>query len=194
MGAFGIFGARYFWHTSFNTRGVPLEHCRGGSGSSPHPGLDQQKAPPEETGLEGWQSCEESFSGLNLTWGFPSQGDTEGRFRQRAKLCSRKTTLYAKQNKAGILGKTLMDMEAVSGSPILWFDCGPSFRPDLRGARAVARSGCQGRPVFGPPLQRRIASLTVVSTTARLIASGPPPSKSENGVPSNGALLLTKNH
>jgi len=67
-GAFGIFGARYFWHTSFNTRGGPLGHGRGGTGSSPHSGLDQQKAPPEETGLEGWMSCEESFSGLNLNW------------------------------------------------------------------------------------------------------------------------------
>src|ERR1700681_4889792 len=30
----------------------------------------------------------------------------------------------------------------------------PSFRPDLRTISAVARSGGQGWPVFGPPLQR----------------------------------------
>src|ERR1700681_1884039 len=49
----------------------------------------------------------------------------------------------------------------------------PSFRPDLRTISAVARSGGQGWPVFGPPLQRRAASLTAVSTTAGSIASGP---------------------
>src|SRR5712672_2774807 len=49
----------------------------------------------------------------------------------------------------------------------------PSFRPDLHTARAVARSGGQGWPVFGPPRQRRAASLTAVSTTAGLSASGP---------------------
>jgi hypothetical protein len=37
-----------------NTRGVPLGHC--GTGSYPHSGLDQQKAPPGETGLDGWRS------------------------------------------------------------------------------------------------------------------------------------------
>jgi hypothetical protein len=56
---------------------------------------------------------------------------------------------------------------------ILLFDRGPSFRPDLRQARAVARSGGQGWPVFGPPLQRRAASLTAASTTACSGASGP---------------------
>ena len=48
----------------------------------------------------------------------------------------------------------------------------PSFRPDLRAVSAVARSGGQGWPVFGPPLQRRAASLTAASTTACSIASG----------------------
>src|SRR5271165_6172343 len=48
----------------------------------------------------------------------------------------------------------------------------PSFRPDLHTARAVAHSGGQGWPVFGPPRQRRAASLTVASTAARLVASG----------------------
>ena len=47
----------------------------------------------------------------------------------------------------------------------------PSFRPDLHTARAVAHSGGQGWPVFGPPRQRRAASLTVASTAARLVAS-----------------------
>jgi hypothetical protein len=42
----------------------------------------------------------------------------------------------------------------------------PSFHPDLRAARAVERSGGQGWPVFGPPRQRRAASLTAASTTA----------------------------
>ena len=48
----------------------------------------------------------------------------------------------------------------------------PSFRPDLRARHAGARSGGQGWPVFGPPRQRREASLTVASTTAASIASG----------------------
>src|SRR5277367_5140818 len=39
-------------------------------------------------------------------------------------------------------------------------------------SRAVAHSGGQGWPVFGPPRQRRAASLTVASTAARLVASG----------------------
>jgi hypothetical protein len=59
------------------------------------------------------------------------------------------------------------------GSPILLFDRCPSFRPDLRAASAVARSGCQGWPVFGPPRQRRAASLTAASTAACSIVSGP---------------------
>jgi hypothetical protein len=51
----------------------------------------------------------------------------------------------------------------------------PSFRPDLRTASAVARSGGQGWPVFGPPRQRRVASLTAASTAARSVASGTDP-------------------
>jgi len=35
----------------------------------------------------------------------------------------------------------------------------PSFRPDLHARYADARSGGQGWPAFGPPLQRREASL-----------------------------------
>ena len=42
----------------------------------------------------------------------------------------------------------------------------PSFRPDLHARYADARSGGQGWPAFGPPLQRRAASLTAASTTA----------------------------
>ena len=42
----------------------------------------------------------------------------------------------------------------------------PSFRPDLHARFAGARSGGQGWPVFGPPRQRREASLTAASTTA----------------------------
>src|SRR5215471_8412761 len=42
----------------------------------------------------------------------------------------------------------------------------PSFRPDLHARYADARSGGQGWPAFGPPLQRREASLTAASTTA----------------------------
>src|SRR3974390_3592457 len=56
----------------------------------------------------------------------------------------------------------------------------PSFRPDLRAVRAVERSGGQGWPVFGPPRQRRAASLTAASTTASSTASGlrsPDPTK-----------------
>ena len=48
----------------------------------------------------------------------------------------------------------------------------PSFRPDLRAPHAGARSGGQGWPVFGPPRQRRAASLTAASTTACSPASG----------------------
>ncbi len=51
----------------------------------------------------------------------------------------------------------------------------PSFRPDLRAVSAVARSGGQGWLVFGPPLQRRAASLTAASTTACSVASGARP-------------------
>ena len=74
----------------------------------------------------------------------------------------------------------------------------PSFHPDLREASAVARSGCQGWPAFGPPRQRRAASLTAVSTAARSVASGnrsaPAPnrtSKSECEAPSKSVLTLT---
>jgi len=42
----------------------------------------------------------------------------------------------------------------------------PSFRPDLHARQAGAHSGGQGWPGFGPPLQRREASLTAASTTA----------------------------
>ena len=63
-----------------------------------------------------------------------------------------------------------------TGRPALAFHpfvrSAPSFRPDLRAARAGARSGGQGWPVFGPPRQRRAASLTAASTTACSIASG----------------------
>jgi hypothetical protein len=48
----------------------------------------------------------------------------------------------------------------------------PSFRPDPHAPRAGAHSGGQGWPVFGPPRQRRAASLTAASTTAGSIASG----------------------
>jgi hypothetical protein len=78
----------------------------------------------------------------------------------------------------------------------------PSFRPDLRAPRAGARSGGQGWPVFGPPLQRRGASLTAASTAACSIASGPrsahpkiKPIKPSNGVrkrPSKKERLLTR--
>ena len=54
----------------------------------------------------------------------------------------------------------------------------PSFRPDLRTASAVAHSGGQGWPVFGPPRQRRVASLTAASTAARSVASGTDPHQS----------------
>ena len=43
-------------------------------------------------------------------------------------------------------------------------------RPQI--SDADARSGGQGWPVFGPPLQRRAASLTAVSTTADWIITG----------------------
>src|SRR5208283_4747173 len=51
----------------------------------------------------------------------------------------------------------------------------PSFRPDLRARHAGARSGGHGWPGFGPPRQRRAASLTAASTTAGSIASGHDP-------------------
>jgi hypothetical protein len=44
--------------------------------------------------------------------------------------------------------------------------------PDLRARHAGARNGGQGWPVFGPPRQRREASLTAASTTAGSTASG----------------------
>ena len=54
----------------------------------------------------------------------------------------------------------------------------PSFRPDLRTASAVAHSGGQGWSVFGPPRQRRVASLTAASTAAPSVASGTDPHQS----------------
>src|SRR5258706_13159426 len=44
--------------------------------------------------------------------------------------------------------------------------------PDLHTISAVARSGGQGWPVFGPPLQRRAASLTAASTAAPSVVWG----------------------
>src|ERR1700681_4698595 len=72
----------------------------------------------------------------------------------------------------------------------------PSFRPDLRTISAVARSGGQGWPVFGPPLQRRAASLTAASTAARSGASGNrssaiQPSKSARGRSSKTEITLS---
>src|SRR6266478_5009265 len=96
--------------------------------------------------------------------------------------------------------------EAVAGSPAVSQQLSfhpsvrsaPSFHPDLRAADAVARSGCQGWPAFGLPRQRRVASLTAVSTTACSVASGnrsaPAPnrtSKSEREAPSKSVLTLT---
>ena len=95
--------------------------------------------------------------------------------------------------------------EAVAGSPAAsqrlsfhpFVRSAPSFHPDLRAAGAVARSGCQGWPAFGPPHQRRAASLTAVSTTACSVASGASPphtnqaSKSANGGSSKNKIMLT---
>src|SRR6202049_1004695 len=72
----------------------------------------------------------------------------------------------------------------------------PSFRPDLRTASAVAHSGGQGWPVFGPPRQRRVASLTAASTAARSVPSGNrsteiQPSKSARKPPSKTEITLT---
>ena len=61
------------------------------------------------------------------------------------------------------------------GKSDLFVRSAPSFRPDLRTASAVAHSGGQGWPVFGPPRQRRVASLTAASTAARSVASGTDP-------------------
>ena len=63
---------------------------------------------------------------------------------------------------------------------------------------AVARSGGQGWPVFGPPLQRRAASLTAASTAARSVAWGNrstpiQPSKSTRARPSKTEITLTDN-
>src|ERR1700692_1742369 len=73
----------------------------------------------------------------------------------------------------------------------------PSFRPDLRARHAGARNGGQGWPVFGPPRQRREASLTAASTTAGSTASGlrspyptNKPSKSVRERPSKNELTL----
>ena len=49
---------------------------------------------------------------------------------------------------------------------------GTILPPDLRAPRAGARSGGQGWPVFGPPRQRRAASLTAASTTATSTRTG----------------------
>jgi len=69
--------------------------------------------------------------------------------------------------------------EAVVGSPAApgrpRLSSHPSVRsaPSFpRAARALARSGGQGWPDFGPPLQRRPASLTAASTMACSVASG----------------------
>src|SRR5271166_6081910 len=74
----------------------------------------------------------------------------------------------------------------------------PSFRPDLRARHAGARSGGQGWPVFGPPRQRREASLTAASTTAASTASGlrspyptNKPSKGLRERPSKNELTLS---
>ena len=64
---FGIFGARYFWRTSFNTRGVPLGHC--GTGATRTRRRTNKKSPARRDGA--WKvggSNYESFSGFNLTW------------------------------------------------------------------------------------------------------------------------------
>ena len=89
-----------------------------------------------------------------------------------------------------------------TGRPALAFHpfvrSAPSFRPDLRAARAGARSGGQGWPVFGPPRQRRAASLTAASTTACSIVSGlrslhatNKPSKGVRERPSKKELMLS---
>ncbi len=89
-----------------------------------------------------------------------------------------------------------------TGRPALAFHpfvrSAPSFHPDLRAARAGARSGGQGWPVFGPPRQRRAASLTAASTTACSIVSGlrslyatNKPSKGVRERPSKNELMLT---
>src|SRR5260370_23705999 len=78
--------------------------------------------------------------------------------------------------------------EAVAGSPAAsqrlsfhpFVRSAPSFHPDLRPACAGARSGCQGWPAFGPPRQRRGASLTAVSTTECSVASGNPSAPAPN--------------
>ena len=91
-----------------------------------------------------------------------------------------------------------------TGRPALAFHpfvrSAPSFRPDLRAARAGARSGGQGWPVFGPPRQRRAASLTAASTTACSIVSGlrslhatNKPSKGVRERPSKKELMLNRN-
>src|SRR5258706_14906850 len=71
-----------------------------------------------------------------------------------------------------------------------------SFRPDLHTISAVARSGGQGWPVFGPPLQRRAASLTAASTAARSVVWGNrstpiQPSKSAHARPSKTEITLS---
>src|SRR5215467_6041290 len=48
----------------------------------------------------------------------------------------------------------------------------PFFRPGPLVPSAGARSGGQGWPAFGPPRQRRAASLTAASTTAGCVDSG----------------------
>jgi hypothetical protein len=68
----------------------------------------------------------------------------------------------------------------------------PSFRPDLRPVRAVERSGGQGWPVFGPPRQRRAASLTAASTAACCVASGADFPHSPIGLSKSGKQSTSK--
>ena len=74
---------------------------------------------------------------------------------------------------ASVVKRRFSFFSTLSLSPILLFGPGGAILPPLPLVpRAGARSGGQGWPAFGPPRQRRAASLTAASTTAGCVDSG----------------------
>src|SRR5258708_36886692 len=86
--------------------------------------------------------------------------------------------------------------EAVLGSPILLFDRHHPSVPTCTQSVPSRAAAVKDGPVFGPPLQRRAASLTAASTAARSVVWGNrytpiQPSKSAHARPSKTEITLT---
>src|SRR5262249_29867053 len=74
---------------------------------------------------------------------------------------------------ASVVKRRFSFFSTLSLSPILLFGPGGAILPPRPLVpSAGARSGGQGWPAFGPPRQRRAASLTAASTTAGCVDSG----------------------